>query len=185
MNFTHRQKALATLLCTSVLASTAVIAAEMSRADYKHHSDAIAKTYDTDRKMCDAQSGNAKDVCIAEAKGKHDVAKAELGYQRSQSAGDRRKLAEARVEATYDVAKEKCDDFSGDTKDICMKEAKAAETRGKADIKAGKEIAEVRKNANEDKMKADRKAAEARCETLAGDAKSACIDQAKTRHTMP
>ena len=92
-------------------------------------------------------------------------------------------LAEARAKATYAVAKEKCDDFSGDTKDICVKEAKAAQTRSMADIKAGKDIAEVRQDANEDKMKASKEAAEARCETLAGNAKDACMDKAKMNNT--
>jgi hypothetical protein len=36
----------------------------------------------------------------------------------------------AKVDADYAVAKEKCDDFSGNAKDVCVKEAKAAQVKG-------------------------------------------------------
>ena len=42
------------------------------------------------------------------------------------------------MEARYEVAKEKCDDQKGDAKNACVKEAKAEEAKGKADIKAMK-----------------------------------------------
>ena len=51
------------------------------------------------------------------------------------SDGNARKVAEAKVEATYNVAKEKCDDQKGDAKDACVKQAKADEAKGKADVK--------------------------------------------------
>ena len=50
------------------------------------------------------------------------------------------RLAEEKVKADYDVAKEKCDDMQGDAKNACQKEAKAAEAKGKADIKAMKKM---------------------------------------------
>ncbi len=82
---------------------------------------------------------NAKDVCKKEAKGKEKVAKAELEQQYKPSAsharnGGRRK----RSKAAYEVAKEKCDDQTGDAKSACVKQAKADEAKGKADIKAMK-----------------------------------------------
>jgi len=49
-----------------------------------------------------------------------------------------RKVAEEKVKATYEVAKEKCDDQKGDAKAACVKQAKADEAQGKADIKAMK-----------------------------------------------
>jgi hypothetical protein len=42
----------------------------------------------------------------------------------------------AKAEADYDVAKEKCDDQSGNAKDVCKKDAKAAFTSAKADAKS-------------------------------------------------
>jgi hypothetical protein len=57
------------------------------------------------RTLCDAMKDNAKDVCIAEAKGMEKVAKAEFDQQRKPSDGNARKVAEATVEAAYSVAK--------------------------------------------------------------------------------
>jgi hypothetical protein len=42
---------------------------------------------------------------------------------------------EAKAEAAYDVAKERCDDQKGNEKDACQKSAKADYERAKADIK--------------------------------------------------
>ena len=42
----------------------------------------------------------------------------------------------AKAEAAYDIAKEKCADKAGNEKDVCVKEAKAAKVRAKADANA-------------------------------------------------
>jgi len=81
---------------------------------------------------------NAKDVCNKEAKGKENVAKAELEQQYKPSDSNARKVEEEKVKATYDVAKEKCDDQKGDAKSACEKQAKADESKAKADIRAMK-----------------------------------------------
>ncbi|MGO4396345.1 hypothetical protein AB4Z46_33865 [Variovorax sp. M-6] len=100
--------------------------------------DKIAADYKAARALCDAMRDNAKDVCVEEAKGKEKIAKAELEQQRHPSESNARKVAEAKVEVAYDVAKEKCDDLKGDAKDACVKQAKADEAKGKAEIKAMK-----------------------------------------------
>ncbi len=105
-------------------------------AEYKAARDKIAADYKAAKALCDAMKDNAKDVCTDEPKGKEQVAKAELDQQRKPSDGNARKVAEAKVEATYSVAKEKCDDQKGDAKKACMTSAKAEEAKGKADIKA-------------------------------------------------
>ena len=48
------------------------------------------------------------------------------------------------LEATYDVAKEKCDELSGNSKDVCVKEANAALVKAKADAKVDRVAAETR-----------------------------------------
>ncbi|SDC34453.1 hypothetical protein SAMN05444679_102332 [Variovorax sp. CF079] len=107
-------------------------------AEYKAARDKIAADYKAAKALCDAMKDNAKDVCIAEAKGKEKVAKAEFDQQRKPSDGNARKVAEAKVEATYSVAKEKCDDQKGDAKTACVKQAQSEQAKGKADIKAMK-----------------------------------------------
>jgi hypothetical protein len=62
----------------SLLALPLAQAANMSKEDYKAGKDRISASYKSDKAACDALSGNAKDVCMEEAKGKEKIAKAEL-----------------------------------------------------------------------------------------------------------
>ena len=95
--------------------------------------DAIEAEYKAEKARCDTMSGNAKDVCIKEAKGKENVAKASLDARADPSERNRRKVEEAKAEAKYEVAKERCDDMQAkDLKNACQKEAKAALERDKA-----------------------------------------------------
>lgn len=153
----------------------------MNPAEYGAAKDRIQADYKVDKAACDRLSGNPKDICQAEAKGKEKVALAELEQRRSGKAEDARKLALAKADAAYEIAKERCDDRKGNEKDVCMKEAKAAETRAKADAKAAEKTGEVRKDAAEDKREADYKVAIERCDSLAGTAKSDCQTAAKAR----
>src|SRR5262245_6241230 len=97
--------------------------------------DRIEAEYKAAREKCDPLQGNAKDVCQKEAKGKEKVAKAELEAKTRPTPASQRKVQEAKAEAAYDVAKEKCDDQKGNDKDVCQKDAKAAYERARADIK--------------------------------------------------
>src|SRR3954462_8583647 len=87
--------------------------------------DRIEADYKADKAKCDAMSGNAKDVCMKEAKGKEKVAKAELDARANPSERNQRKVEEAKAEAKYEVAKERCDDMKGNEKSACEKQAKA------------------------------------------------------------
>jgi hypothetical protein len=92
----------------------------------------IEAAYKADKAKCDAMNGNAKDVCEKEAKGKEKVAKAELDAKANPSDRNTRKVQEAKAEAEYEVAKEKCDDMKGKDKDACQKDAKASHERAKS-----------------------------------------------------
>ena len=112
--------------------------ADHSAADRKMKNaeeDRIEADYKADKAKCDSMSGNPKDVCMKEAKGKEKVAKAELDAKKDPSARNQRKVEEARAEAKYDVAKEKCDAMKGAEKSACEKDAKAEHERAQADIK--------------------------------------------------
>ena len=97
--------------------------------------DRIEAEYKAARERCDPMQGNAKDICQKEAKGKEKVAKAELEAKTNPTAANQRKVQEAKAEVAYDVAKERCEDKKGNDKDVCVKDAKAAHERAKADIK--------------------------------------------------
>jgi hypothetical protein len=102
---------------------------------YLADKDRIQREYDVDKERCDSLAGNAEDICEAEAKGKKEVAEADLEarYKPSRKASYEVKVVKA--EADYRVAKERCDDQAGNVKDVCLEEAKAAEAAAKADAK--------------------------------------------------
>lgn len=129
---------IALLGCSTVLAVAQAAGPAMSKEEAAAEKARIEADSKAQRAACDSLSGNAKDICVEEAKGKEKVAKAELDYRREANAKNQDKVAEARAEAQYAVAKERCDDLGGDQKDVCMKEAKAAKAKAEADAKASR-----------------------------------------------
>jgi hypothetical protein len=167
--------------------------APMSKASYTQAVKDADAQYKIDKDACSSLSGNAKDICAAEAKGKYNVAKAEAkaAYKHTPKARENARIAHA--QASYDFAIEKCDDLAGNAKDVCVKEAKAELVKGKANAKvdrvtadtrheAATKQAEARKDANADKRDADYKVAIEKCDALAGAAKDACISNAKAQY---
>jgi hypothetical protein len=171
----------AAVLAASLLALPAAYAATMTKADYQAGKTRAGADYKADKAACASLSANAKDICMQEAKAKEKVALAELEYGYTGKAADRNKVLVVKAESAYAVAKERCDDKSGNAKDVCVKEAKAVEVKALADAKMGKEIGEARKDAAADKLDADYKVAIEKCDALAGDAKNSCVTAAKTR----
>jgi hypothetical protein len=149
--------------------------------------------YKQDKAACDNLSGNAKDICVEEAKGREKVAKADADAAYLNTPKARESARDARADATYDVAKEKCDDLAGNAKDVCVKEANAAHVKAKADAKVDRVAADTRKDSADktadarreaatDKRDADYKVAIERCDALAGAPKDACVRDAKARY---
>lgn len=152
----------------------------MTKDQYNKEKDSIQARYKMSKDGCDSLAGNAKDVCMADAKGKRDVAKAELEARYQPSEKNNYDLAIARAEAAYDVDKEKCDDKSGNDKDVCVKEAKAALIKAKADAKTQMKGGSPQ-SAQKDKRDADYNVAKEKCDSLSGDAKDRCVNEAKAR----
>jgi hypothetical protein len=173
---------LSLLACAGVAMAGAASAAPISKDAYNAENKRIEEQYKADRDACKSMTGNQKDVCVETAKGKEKVAKAdnEAAYKDTEKAHYDAKVA--RAEADYAVAKEKCDDLSGNQKDVCVKEAKAAETKSKADAKTTHVAADARKDSAEDKRTADYKVAVEKCDSMSGDAKSQCVKDAKARY---
>ncbi|HEX5311974.1 hypothetical protein [Aquabacterium sp.] len=171
----------ATLLMALTLPMGLSQAASLSKGDYETRKDRITADYKIEKAACDSHSGNAKDVCVEEAKAKEKVAKAELEYAYTGKAADRNKVLVVKAETAYDVAKERCDDKAGNAKDLCVEEAKATKTKALADAKLGKEMQESRKDASKDKQDADYKVAVEKCDAMAGDAKANCMAVAKAK----
>jgi hypothetical protein len=172
---------------------TTLASTPMSKDSY-----AMAKTnadaqYKIDKDACSSLSGNAKDICVAEAKGKDNVAKAEAGAAFENTPKARETARVAHAQANHNVAIEKCDDLAGNRKDVCVKEAKAELVKGKADAKvdrvavvtrqdAAAKQAGARNEATADKRDAEYKVAIEKCDALAGSAKDACVSNAKIQY---
>ncbi len=182
MHFRLTRTFQAAALCGALMGGASIHAATMSNDEYKTTKDRIEAEYKDQKASCDKLKDNAKDVCREEAKGKEKVARAELEYNRTGDPKDSAKVALAKADAAYDVAKEKCDDRKGNDKDVCVKEAKAAHTQATVDAKANKKVAEVRRDAADDKRDAAYNVAKEKCDGLSGDTKSQCLATAKARY---
>jgi len=181
---TRRSRFQASMLATalSLLLLPAAQAANLSKADYDAGRTAIADRYKADKAACDPMKSNAKDVCREEAKAKEKSARADLEFSHSGKAEDATKARVVKAEGAYVVAKERCDDRKGNDKDVCVKEAKAVEVKALSEAKLGKEVAEARKDAATDVKDADYKLAAEKCDALAGDAKTSCMNAAKAKY---
>jgi hypothetical protein len=184
-----RQMMAAAIASALVFASSAVA---LTKAEIKAENDQIAAEFKSAKAQCESLEANAKDICLAEAKGANKVAKAEFEARQNDTPKTRYNVRVAKAEAEYDVAKEKCDDLAGNSKDVCLKDAKAALTTAKANAKkdievgdanreASEKIGEARKEATEEKRDANYDAAKARCDKYAGDTKDNCIAKAKAK----
>ena len=97
------------------------------------------------RERCDDMAGNAKDVCVKEAKAVETGAKADAkaqmktsdanvtaheksadayGKADNQAADARKEAAQDKLAAQYEVAKQQCDMYAGAAKDVCLDRAK-------------------------------------------------------------
>ncbi|TXT36384.1 MAG: hypothetical protein FD135_4310 [Comamonadaceae bacterium] len=190
-------------MAACLLFGSNAMAQSMSSTDFSASKTRIKAEYKTDKKSCESLASNAKDICVAQAKGKEAVALAEMDNSYKSTLKTQYKVSIAKGEAAYDVAKQKCDDLSGNPKDVCKKEAKAALTSVKADAnvqmktsaantkanektadanaRASSDKKEVRADASADKRAAELKVAEEKCDALASTAKDTCLAAAKAK----
>lgn len=165
----------------------------MSKASYTQATKDADAQLKRDKAACATLSGNAKDICVAEAKGKDNIAKVDAAAAYKQTPKARETARIAHAQANYDVAIEKCDELAGNRKDVCVKEAKAELVTGKANAKvdrvaadtrqdAAAKTAEARKDATADKNDAAYRVAIEKCDALAGAAKDGCVASARTQY---
>lgn len=171
----------ATCLAAAMLLSGAVHAAAMNKGEYEAARAQADGAYKTEADACKALAGNAKDICQLQAKGHLAVAKAEAEYAYSGKPADMQKLDKVKVEAAFDVERERCDDLAGNGKDVCVKAARATRTKALANLQLNKDVAAARSDAADVRRDADYKVAAEKCDALAGDAKAACMNSAKAQ----
>lgn len=163
------------LLCAGPASAT-------TKTEYNAAKGRSSADYKVAIQQCKSLAGNPKDVCETEAKAtqKKSDAMAEADYKATPKA--RSEAAATAADADYDVAKQKCDAHTGNEKDVCVKEAKAAQTHAKADATAMQKTSVARHDAADDKRDADYKVAMEKCDGFAGDAKSSCEKNAKAAY---
>lgn len=162
------------------------VAHAISSGDYDGQRERIGSQLRASLQKCNSLSGNAKDICVAEAKGTEKIAKAELEARRDNfTAKARYEMRIAKAEAAHDIASEKCDDLAGNAKDVCVKDARAALIRTKAEAGADRKAVESSQASREKVAKvtreADYDAAVERCDAYSGDAKNRCVAETKAR----
>lgn len=176
------KKILATILVTAAgmaLTNGAFAATGMAKAEYNATKEKASADYKISREKCNALTGNSKEVCAAEAHAAQTrtTGEAKALYENTPAviAGVRKDIAAA----DYGVAKAKCDSKTGNTKDICMTEAKSAKVATVEDAIADKKIVNALVDAQADKQSAEYKVALEKCDSQTGAAKTLCVSNAK------
>ena len=160
----------------------------LSKEERKAEESRISADYKTAKAKCDSLKGNAKDICMAEADGVHNVAKADLEAREKGTPKAQMDARLARADADYAVARERCDDAAGNVKDVCVADAKAGLARAKAEARVDREareadvrVADAQQSAARETAQAEYNAARERCDRYAGDVRDRCINDAKAR----
>jgi len=96
--------------------------------------------------------------------------------------------AKSSATETYKIERAKCDALSGNQKDVCIKEAKAAEKRSKAEAEvqytaiASEKINEIKSEEVQRKRNTDYKNAIEKCESLTGSVDDACVARVNLKY---
>jgi hypothetical protein len=90
------------------------------------------------------------------------------------------KTEKERIEKEYEAAKDKCKSHSGNAKDICVAEAKGYNKVALAELDERNEpSANSRQKVKVVKAEAEYEVAREKCDDRAGDAKDACVKEAR------
>lgn len=132
----RRIPGIATIL--AVVTCAAAAAADMTKNEYQASRARIAAEYQAHRQKCGAHVGNPAQLCLARARGAQAVARAELEAAYKPGPRTHYDAAIARAQAAYAIAKQECDNSEGDARKNCMKDARAARERAKAEAIAAR-----------------------------------------------
>jgi hypothetical protein len=89
-----------------------------------------------------------------------------------------------RIAQGYKADRQKCDALSGNTKDICIAQAKGDEKRAKAKLELDRQPDTKRQYAYaEASAEADYEVAKEKCDALSGNAKDVCMKEAQAART--
>ena len=106
----------------------------------------------------------------------------ETSRENKRAAEQRYDQSVRQAKADYKAARVKCANLSGNDRDVCVKEAKAAKTTSMSHAKAAKKNASTNAEAHADARGAQFEAAKQKCESMSGASKDACKKEAEARY---
>jgi len=180
---------LATALSAAISSAYAQDTTKTDLATYRTVTQKAAADYKAAADQCKSQSGNAKTVCIEEAKVLRARAEVAAVTEHNNTLQGRTKARTALVNADYALAKAKCAGTSGAEKDSCLNNARSVQTAAVANVKADRDITVAANvdstgaitNTNPaDPVKA---AAVDKCAQVAGSPNTGCLIDNKDRTT--
>jgi hyperosmotically inducible periplasmic protein len=135
------KRLLAILLAGAACTCFAASAAE--DPNYRSAVDKASADYKAAKAKCDSMSGNAKTVCVDEAKAARAHADADAVAQYNNTKRARSKAQIAAADADYMLARAKCADESGAEKTSCLSNARSTRKTAIANAKADRNVAET------------------------------------------
>ena len=183
---------LAVLTLAFGISGSALADMKLSKDAYFNAKSQAEMEFNNAIQKCESLSGNAKEICVTQAKGDQSVAKANADAEYKGTDKARFEASKAKVDAAYDLALQRCNDFSGTQKNVCRQEATAAKSRGTEDAKVARTQAEsnhelmttqekARQEAGQADADADYNVAIEKCDQFSGANKDQCITSAKSR----
>ena len=189
-----------TLLAAALATGGLTHAAAMSKDAMQAYKKSIVANFEAAEARCKLSKGLDRDVCIASARGHREIAQAELEQRYRPSASNDEKLRLVRADAAFAVAREKCEPYKGDARDVCRKDAKAVQAAAQAQAKlqtpvvqphgtavvSGTTAAAVAHAAPRNPaLDAQFNAASERCDMLQGEARDGCLVNLRKRFGKP
>ena len=176
----------ATLLATALSAAFASAYAADTKPDtatYRTMTQKADADYKAAAAQCKDMSGNARNLCMEEAKVTRARADLAALTDYNNTLKGRTKARTELANADYSLAKVKCADMSGAEKDSCMSNARAVHTAALADVKADRNL-QVAGTGTTDTMSpvtrtttndATKSAAVDKCAQVAGSPNTGCL----------
>lgn len=100
--------------------------------------------------------------------------------------GSQATLTDEQLDRRHEAEKRRCNDLSGDEKDLCEKQADANRDAEQADSEPRAERpadpVDAFRDANKEKKEAQYNAEKRKCEAISGDAQNRCMDELKARY---
>ena len=100
--------------------------APLTQASFEAAKAGLARQLSADRAACARLSGHAREVCEAQARGRHKAELARLQARHDPGPEQVEAFRFAVAEANYEVALEKCEPLQRKAKSRCRKDARAA-----------------------------------------------------------